>query len=112
MQGKEVQDEVFDVLRDRSSSSYVCAKHPFQNKKEAMSSVNRMGNKKEKAKRAYYCGHCGAWHITSTERHEVSDISILMDELEKLKLLITSGDSASKFYECKVLWGEVAKHFE
>lgn len=111
MQDKEVPDEVFGILRDRRDPAYVCQKHPFLNKKEALSSVNRMGNKKEKAKRAYYC-KCGAWHITSKPRHEATSIDALVTELKKLKSLITSGDSTSKYYECKSLWGSVSKHFE
>lgn len=111
MQDKEVPDEVFGVLRDRGGQPHVCTKHPFPSKKDALSSVNRMGNKKEKAKRAYYC-KCGAWHITSKPRHESVSIDALVTELKKLKQLITSGDSTSKYYECKSLWESVAKHFE
>lgn len=108
---KKIQDE-WDGLVFGGKDPHLCQKHPFLNKKEALSSVNRMGNKKEKAKRAYYCKKCGAWHITSTSRHEVSDIDQLITELKKLKHLITSGDANSKYTEVKALWGEVAKHFE
>ena len=47
-----------------------CTKQPYLSKKDARAALNeiqRLGRFRpwRKEKRAYYCPHCAAWHLTS-----------------------------------------------
>lgn len=68
-----------------------CGKHIFIDKKEARSSVNRMGNKRIRSVRAYYCSICNGWHVTSKKNFKIKETRAMINELESLTKIIDQG---------------------